>query len=312
MIDARPSVDWRAAGGWMMTLVSLAAALARAASTSVHVVPDLSARVYHQAMATLNVNGVPHAYDEAGEGSVLLLLHAGIVDRRMWDDVWRSLSTRHRVVRFDLRGYGETPLPDGPFVYAADAAALLAELGVERAHVAGVSMGAGVALDLALAHPAMVDRLVLIGAGVGGWDYAADMDAFDAEETAALERGDLDEASWINVRFWVDGNGRPGGQADQAVRQRVYEMQKLAFQMDNDAAEGGWLVSDRHLKLGQVRAPTLVAVGEYDRPDMIAIARKLAEEIPDARLEVLPGVAHVPPMEAPAEFSRLLLGYLRE
>jgi pimeloyl-ACP methyl ester carboxylesterase len=263
-------------------------------------------------MPTLTVNGVPHAYDEAGQGSALLLLHAGIVDRRMWDDVWRSLSTRHRVIRFDMRGYGETPLPDGPFVYAADAAALLAELGVERAHVAGVSMGAGVALDLTLAHPEIVDRLVLIGAGIGGWDYAEDMDEFDAEETAALERGDLDEASWINVRFWVDGHGRPGGEADPSVRQRVFEMQKLAFEMDNDAAEGGWLVSDRHLQLGQVGAPTLVAVGEYDRPDMIAIARKLAQAIPNARLEVLRGVAHVPPMEAPAELSRLLLGFLRD
>jgi pimeloyl-ACP methyl ester carboxylesterase len=261
-------------------------------------------------MPTLTVNDVPHAYDEAGEGSALLLLHAGITDRRMWDDVWRSLSSRHHVIRFDLRGYGGTPLPDGPFVYAADAAELMRQLGVERAHVVGVSMGAGVGLDLALAFPDLVDRLVLVGAGIGGWDYAEDMDAFDADETAALERGDLDEASWINVRFWLDGAGRPGGEADASVRQRVFEMQKLAFEMDNEAAEGGWLVSDRHLKLGQVRAPTLVAVGEYDRPDMLAIARKLADEIPHARLEVLPGVAHLPPMEAPAEFSRLVLTFL--
>jgi pimeloyl-ACP methyl ester carboxylesterase len=263
-------------------------------------------------MPTLTINGTPHAYDEAGQGSVVLLLHAGIVDRRMWDDVWPALAARHRVIRFDLRGYGETPLPDGPFVYGADAVELLRQLGVERAHVVGVSMGAGVGLDMALAHPELVDRLVLVGAGLGGWDYADDMDQFDADETAALERGDLDEASWVNVRFWVDGNGRPGGEAEASIRRRVFEMQKLAFEVDNPKAEGGWLITDRHLKLGQVQAPTLVVVGTYDRPDMIAIARKIAAEIPGARLEVLEGVAHVPPMEAPAEFSRLVLGFLRE
>lgn len=265
---------------------------------------------YDAPMPTLPINGTPHAYDEAGEGSALLLLHAGIVDRRMWDGVWPALTARHRVIRFDLQGYGETPLPDGPFVYAADAAALLAHLGADRAHVVGVSMGAGVALDLALARPEVVDRLVLVGPGIGGWNYADDMDAFAADETAALERGDLDEASWINVRFWVDGAGRPGGEAESSVRQRVFEMQKLAFEMDNENAQGGWLVNDRHLKLGQVQAPTLVAVGEYDRPDMLAIARKIAAEIPNARLEVLPGVAHLPPMEAPEAFSRLVLDFL--
>ena len=296
----------------MNTPASLPATARFAGSTSVQPGARLSATHYHQSVPTLTINGTPHAYDEAGKGSALLLLHAGIVDRRMWDDVWPALAARHRVIRFDLRGYGETPLPDGPFVYAADAAELLRQLGVQRAHVAGVSMGAGVGLDLALARPELVDRLVLVGAGIGGWDYAADMDAFDADETAALEGGDLDEASWVNVRFWVDGDGRPGGEADPSVRQRVFEMQKLAFQMDNDRAEGGWLVSDRHLKLGQVQSPTLVAVGEYDRPDMLAIARKIAGEIPGARLEVLPGVAHVPPMEAPAEFVRLVLRFLAE
>jgi pimeloyl-ACP methyl ester carboxylesterase len=261
-------------------------------------------------MPTLTINQAPHAYDEAGEGSALLLLHAGIADRRMWDDAWPMLTPRHRVIRFDLRGYGETPLPDGPFVYAADAAALLGELGVQRAHVLGVSMGAGVALDLALARPEVVDRLVLVAPGLPGWKWSQGMDDFDEAETAALERGDLDEASWINVRHWVDGVGRPGGEADPSIRQRVFEMQKRAFEADNEAAEGGWLVSDRQSNLGEVRSPTLLVVGELDQPDFLAIGRRMAESIPDARLEVMPGVAHLPPMEAPDAFSRLVLDFL--
>ena len=104
-------------------------------------------------MTKLSVNGVDVAYDDSGQGPPLLLLHAGIADRRMWEDVTPMLAERFRVLAPDLRGFGETPLPDGHFVYAADAAALLEGLGIERAHVVGVSLGGHIALDLALAHP---------------------------------------------------------------------------------------------------------------------------------------------------------------
>jgi pimeloyl-ACP methyl ester carboxylesterase len=260
-------------------------------------------------MPTLNINGTPHAYEEAGEGSRLLLLHAGITDRRMWDGVWPSLTARHRAIRFDMRGYGDTPLPEDPFSWTADTAALMSELGVERAHVVGVSMGAGVALDLALAHPELVDRLVLVAPGLPGWEFGDAMNEFDEQETAALERGDLDAASWLNVRFWVDGVGR-AGEADASVRQRVFEMQKRAYEIDNDVAKLSWLVPDRASRLGDVRSPTMLVVGELDQPDFRDIARKMAADIPDARLELMPGVAHLPPMEAPAEFSRLVLEFL--
>ncbi len=261
-------------------------------------------------MPTLTINGSPHAYDEAGHGSALLLVHAGIADRRMWDNVWPSLSARHRAIRFDLRGYGETPMPDGAFSWTADAAALLTELGVERAHVVGVSIGAAVALDLALAHPDLVDRLVLVAGGLTGWDYSEAMDGFDEDERAALDRGDLDAASWLNVRFWVDGPNRSADQVDPAIRQRVYEMQHLAYEVDNPTAQLEWLVPDRAERLADVRAPTLLVVGELDQPDFAEIGRHMAAAIPDARLEVMAGVAHLPPMEAPAEFSRLVLGFL--
>ena len=146
-------------------------------------------------MPTVTVNGVEHGYDEAGDGPPLLLIHAGIADRRMWDDVMEVFSSRHRVIRYDMQGYGVTPLPDGPFAYTADAAALLEALDAVPASVVGVSMGAGVAMDLALAHPEVVDRLVLVAAGLGGWDWDETMEAADAAELEALDRGDFDGAS---------------------------------------------------------------------------------------------------------------------
>ena len=117
-------------------------------------------------MATTQVNGVELAYDDEGSGAPLVLLHAGIADLRMWDDVTPSLAERFRVIRPDLRGFGETPLPDGPFVYAADVVSLLDALDVGRAHMIGVSMGGHVALDVAIAHPERVERLVLVGSAL--------------------------------------------------------------------------------------------------------------------------------------------------
>ncbi|MCZ7590083.1 MAG: alpha/beta hydrolase [Gaiella sp.] len=261
-------------------------------------------------MAKVHVNGVDLAYDDSGRGDALVLLHAGIADRRMWDDVTPMLAEGYRVIACDLRGFGETPLPDGPFVYAADVAGLIAGLGVERAHVAGVSLGGHVALDLVLAHPELVDRLVLVGAGIDGWEHEPALRALWEKEEAAFERGELDEVAWINVRTWLDGPTRGETDVPAALRRRVYEMQRAALDHENPAATGGWLTSSRRQRLGEVTAPTLVLVGALDQRDFRRIARVLADEIPGARFEELPGVAHLPPLERPEAFARTVLAFL--
>jgi len=261
-------------------------------------------------MAILPVNGVELAYDDTGRGPVLVLLHAGIADRRMWDDVTPMLAERHRVIACDLRGFGETPLPDGPFAYAADVAGLLEGLGVERAHLVGVSLGGHVALDLALARPELVDRLVLVGAGIDGWEHEPALRAIWTEEEAAFERGELDEVAWINVRAWLDGPARGEGDVPAALRRRVFEMQRAALDHENPAATGGWLAPSRRERLGEVTVPTLVLVGALDQRDFRRIAQFLAQTIPGAVFEELPGVAHLPPLERPEAFARAALAFL--
>jgi pimeloyl-ACP methyl ester carboxylesterase len=259
---------------------------------------------------TKHVNGVDIAYDDEGRGSPVVLLHAGIADRTMWDDAAPMLAESYRVVRPDLRGYGETPLPDGPFVYAADVAGLLEALGIQRAHVVGVSMGGHVALDLALAHPELVDRLVLVGSGIDGWEHDTTLTAAWAEEEEAWERGDLDDVAWINVRTWLDGPTRSEDDVPQALRRRVFEMQRAALEYENPNATGGWLTPSRRERLGDVAPPTLVLVGALDQKDFRRISRFLADEIPDAQFEELPGVAHLPPLERPEAFARTVIGFL--
>ena len=262
-------------------------------------------------MPTLTANGIEIGYDQAGAGPPLLLVHAGIVDRRMWDPVWDALAARYRVIRPDLRGFGETPNPDGGFAHWRDLAEMLRSLEAAPAHVVGVSMGASAALELALAEPALVDRLLMVAPGLAGWEWSAALRAeWDAEE-AAWQAGDLDEVAWINIRTWLDGPMR-GGEAPSALRRAVFDMQRHALDLDNDNAVAVPLEPPARERLGEVRAPTLVVVGELDQPDMMAIGEHMAEAMPDARLTVMLGVAHLPPMEAPEAFVTLVEEFLAE
>ncbi|HEX5578693.1 MAG TPA: alpha/beta fold hydrolase [Candidatus Limnocylindria bacterium] len=256
-------------------------------------------------------NGVRLAYDLAGDGPPVVLLHAGIVDRRMWDDVVPLLADMATVIRFDARGFGESSrAPDGEYARWEDLFAVMDAAGVERAHLVGVSQGAETALDAALTAPDRVDHLVLCGAGLRGWPFRDELNARWKAEVEAWERGDLDGCAEESMVTWFDGPQRLAIEVDPAIRRRAWEMQRLAIDLENDDAKAISPEPPASERLAEVKAPTLVTVGALDQPDMVAIAETLAAGIPDARHVVLPGVAHLPPMERPAEFATLLRGFL--
>jgi pimeloyl-ACP methyl ester carboxylesterase len=260
-------------------------------------------------MPSLTINDVALAYDEAGAGHPLALVHAAIVDRRMWDPVWVAFAARYRTIRHDMRGYGETPLPNGSHAAWRDLAGLLRDLDAAPAHVIGVSDGASAVLELAIAEPRLVDRLVLVAPGLAGWEWSDSLRATWAEEEAAYERGDLEEVAWINVRTWLDGR-RPAEAVHPDLRRAVWEMQRQALNQENQAAPAEPLEPPVRERLGEVQAPTLIIVGALDQPDMLGIGQHLAGAIPNARLEVMSGVAHLPPMEAPESFVGLVTAFL--
>lgn len=251
----------------------------------------------------------------AGEGPEIVLFHEGICDSRMWDPQWDAFTRSHRVLRFDFRGYGRTPLSRGKHVAAQDVIDLLDEHGFERAAFVGVSLGGRVALEVALAQPNRVSALVLVGSGLPGHDWSDEMKASWEEEEAEFNKGDLDAAVEVTLRTWVDGPRRKPEDVDAGVRARVGEMQRRAFehyQEVGDDAEEELLVADVAERLGEIQAPTLVVIGAEDVPDIHAIADKLANEIPGARRATIDNAAHVPSMEHPEEFERLVLGFIEE
>ncbi|HEY8180143.1 MAG TPA: alpha/beta hydrolase, partial [Candidatus Limnocylindria bacterium] len=151
-------------------------------------------------------DGVRLAYDVAGSGPPLVLLHAGIVDRRMWDDVVPLLTDLATVIRYDARGFGESPRPpDGEFARWDDLFVLMDAAGVQKAHLVGVSQGAETALDATLAAPERVDHLLMCGAGMRGWPFRDELNARWKLEVEAWERGDLDGCAEESMVTWFDG-----------------------------------------------------------------------------------------------------------
>ena len=251
----------------------------------------------------------------AGEGPALALVHEGICDSRMWDGQWESYAREFRVLRGDLRGFGRTPLEAGRYSNARDVIEALELHGLERVALVGVSLGGRVVLEVALARPDLARALVLVAPGLPGHDWSAETVAGWEEEEAALKAGDFDAAVEINLRMWVDGPRRHPDEVDPQVRARVGEMQRRALELQGplgEEAEEELLVPDLAERLGEISVPTLVLVGEEDLPDMHAIAKRLASEIPGARRATIAATAHVPSMERPREFDELVLGFLKE
>lgn len=246
--------------------------------------------------------------------STVLLLHAGIADSRMWQPQIEVLEgAGHRVVAPDLRGFGEHRLEPAPFSYVRDAEAALDG----PAAVVGCSLGGRVALELAVHRPDLVERLVLIAPGFPGWEWAEATRAGWAAEEAAYEAGDLEKAAEESVRLWVDGPNRSPVDVDADMRAAVTAMVLRSYELQEGAWEAGADeedVLDPPLggRLGEVRCPTLVLVGDHDVADMQAIAAHVAGSIDGARLVTVAGASHLPSLERPDEVNALLLDFLGE
>jgi 3-oxoadipate enol-lactonase len=252
-------------------------------------------------------------WEQAGEGSPVVLVHEAIGDSRMWGPQWQTFPRAHRTVRYDMRGFGESPIGPGTYSHARDLVGLLDEVGLERTSLVGGSLGGRVALEVAVAQPDRIEKLVLMDPGGPGGEWSEETQAGWAEEDAALERGDLDAAVEVNLRMWVDGPNRAPEDVDQGVRELVAQMQRRSLELQLPVAEEAdeeLLVDGLSERVGEVTAPTLVLTGELDQPDILEIADRLARDIPDARRATIPDAAHAPSLERPEEFDRLVLEFL--
>ncbi len=238
----------------------------------------------------------------------VVLLHGGMMDRRMWDEQIPALCRRYRVVAYDLRGFGRSSSPTLGYANEADLHAMIEHLHLERPHIVGLSLGGATAIDYALLHPDRVASLVLVAPGLSGFEWAPETVAnyYDiiaaARDRSAAQAADL----WLSHPYMQPASSNP------SARERIRRIL-----VENGAS---WLMNpllERPMappaaqRLGEIRSPTTVIVGDRDIADIQKICDQIVREVPGARKVVVPGAGHIVNMEQPEAFIDVLLRALR-
>jgi 3-oxoadipate enol-lactonase len=234
----------------------------------------------------------------------VLLLHAGIGDRRMWAPQVEVLEAAgHRVLAPDLPGFGDAALEPPTVDYVGFASELLDE----PAAVVGCSFGGRVALELAGSKPELVRKLVLVAPALASTEWSEESKAGFAEEEALVEQGDLAGAGEQQARMWLAPD------AAEEVRALTADMTVRSYdqQLAADDVRAVWPEPSAETRLAELEVPALVIVGDADRAEMRELAAALAAELPDARLETIVGAGHLPSIERPDELNALLVEFLQ-
>ncbi len=245
------------------------------------------------------------SFDIEGAGPTVLLLHAGVCDRRMWEPQWQPLiDADRRVLRCDLPGFGQSAAPSAPNNNADDVVELLDALGIDDVDIVGASYGGKIALEIAARWPQRVRSLVLLCAAAPGHVRGPEVIAFGAAEDALIEAGDIDAAVALNVDFWL------GPEADDATRDLVSRMQRRAFEVQMAAPEVETIAVP--FDLATITAATLAVSGAHDVSDFREIAASMPSRLAHARHVELDWAGHLPSLERPSPVTAMLIDFFRE
>lgn len=248
---------------------------------------------------------------ESGSGPPVIFVHGYTCDMDLWHEQIAAGASSFRCVGYDLRGHGATSSPGtgyGSQNHTDDLLGLMDALGIARAHVVGLSMGGGIALSLALNHPERVDRLVLVSSTLGGlpwepamWTYFRDFEAAarDVGVQVAVDRVWMKGPLFAGVRRYPDLMARLRRMAERFSGANIFDRARYPRPERPDCE-----------RLGEIRNPTLVIRGKSETPEFTRRAGLLAEGIPGAQLEIVPGASHFVNLESPVHFNRLLFPFL--
>jgi 3-oxoadipate enol-lactonase len=250
---------------------------------------------------------VPHGrlyYEVAGDGQPVLFVHGFSLDVRMWDDQWAPFAERYRAIRVDVRGFGRSTSEAAPFSNMDDLVALLDHLAIERVTIVGLSMGATIVVDFAIAHPERVQRLIPVDGGPSGGGPPESVQAIFRK--AADGRIEEAREEWLAVDLFAPAQERP----EVAARLRTM-VEDFGWWTTRNPGLSRPLDPPAMGRLREITAPTLVVVGDREVPGVRRSCEMLASEVQNARLVVLPGVGHMSNMEDPIAFNTAVLEFLQ-
>lgn len=238
-------------------------------------------------------------YEDSGSGSPVVLLHESVVDSRIWDRFLPLVTNRLRTIRYDQRGYGRSPMWDGPYSPVDDLMSVMDAAGVERAALLGTSRGGRIAIQAAIKRPERTSALVLAVSGLAG--HPLNIEGTPEQEArweAAEAAGDAAELAELDLEIWA-----PMG-VDKELRAMFLENAEASNADDPDVEEPS--VG----RLGKIGVPTLVITAGHDVPAIAEVGEILAREIPGAERAVIEEADHMIQWRAPEELAALVLEFL--
>ena len=255
------------------------------------------------------VNGTRLHYEVLGSGHPLILIHGHTLDARMWDDQFEPFAEHYQVVRYDVRGYGQSAVPtQESYSHVEDLKSLMEFLDLDRAHIVGLSKGGGIAIDFAVEHSERVSALIPVDSGLGGFPWPAEISSSMESVVSEARDSGLQAAKklWLAHPMLKPATQKPD--AFSRLRQQIH-----------DYSGWHWLNSDPARapdppaiqRLDAIGCPTLSITGELDLPHFHAIGETLEQRIP-ARRTVIPQVGHMSNMEDPSKFNEAVLDFLQE
>lgn len=261
------------------------------------------------------INGARIHYETAGAGTPFVMIHAGVADHRQWNNEFPYFAQTYRAVRYDMRGYGQSEPVEGEFNHLDDLNGLLDALEIhEPIILMGCSMGGGIAMDFALQAPERVKALIMVDSGPSGLELdVPSLDKF-AQVEEADNAGDIELVCELETQIWFDGMDRTPEQVNRSARKLLYEMNHIA--LTYEARRLGKRLPNAPIpaagRLGELNLPVLVIVGEHDTPYTLAAADVMAAQIRGAQKVTIADAAHLPNMEHPEEFQKIVKNFLAQ
>ncbi len=244
---------------------------------------------------------LPVFFEARGEGPAVLLVHGGMMDRRMWEPQWVGLGDDVRLIRFDVRGSGQSPRSEA-FHPADDMLAILDELGVDKAYVVGLSNGGAFSVDFALKYPNRVAALIVAEPGLTGFQFDASVMQQQMELIAAFRARDMEKATRVALTSPAFEHTRENPPAWEQV-QRLVRSNIASFAMfpqyryhQPQAVEA----------LGQLSVPVALIVSEHAGPSALAIANIFERDVTDLVRFTIADAGHMMNLENPKAFNQIL------
>lgn len=258
-----------------------------------------------------DINGATIYYEVAGEGQPLLMVHAGIASSAMWDDQFDFFAQKYRVVRYDMRGYGQSAPVASEYQRHEDIRALLDFLSIDHTYLMGCSMGGGACMNFALEYPQRADALIMVGSAPSGFGYDDwSPSPLDEEMDAAYGAGDLERVNDVAMRIFIDGKGRTPDQVDPALRKKAYDMNMIAVRNESQMGKDVPLTTPAAARMADLHLPVLVVIGDLDEEYIFRASDFMVNTLSNVRKIVMEGTAHLPNMEFPNEFNAHVQAFL--